>query len=139
MISVREVRQALRTKLLAGAVVAPTSIAWEGHAFDPTELAIWIEERVFPGDESTLTEPSTEMPMFVDYNVVTPAGSGSEASEDAVNAIKALFDIANTAKNTITLTSGAILQIDSIEQVPAETIDHWRYMGVRLTLTTING
>jgi len=139
MISVKEVREALRSVLITGNVIANTSIAWEGRKFDPAGKTIWLQELIAPDAEMTRTEQLSTVLVTVQYNVVTPAGSGTEIAEALVNSIKALFSINATATNTITLTSGDILIVGSIEQIPAETIDAWRYTGVRLYLTINEG
>ena len=139
MISIKEVREAIRNVLITGTVIADTSIAWEGRKFDPTGKTIWLQELIAPDTETSLTEQLSTVLVAVQYNVVTPAGSGTEAAETLVNSIKALFSINATATNTITLTSGDKLTIESIEQIPAETIDAWRYTGVRLYLTINEG
>lgn len=119
------VRAALRAVLLTVSGL-PSAIAWENRKFQPPNNAPWVRETYLPGIEFQSANDLVQGDALVQYDVIFPAGSGTETAEALANDIKAAFKPANAI--------GPDIGIVRSERDPGRTEDDiWYVIPVRIT------
>jgi hypothetical protein len=92
MINSKKIRLALRSVLIDADLTDLENYAWEGRPFNPSGKCLWIRETLLPTIEMPSAQNTPESTNIMQYDIFTPAGSGTETMEDFADSLADLFD-----------------------------------------------
>lgn len=128
MIIYSNLRRGIRAALLA--VTNPnmptdSNIAWENRTYKPKADVPWMREKLLPGLERKVASDTLRGTGLMQYDLLWPAGKGTEDADDLADDIKDAF-----APNTTVDTHGVVFRA---ERLPAITDAEWYQIPIRLT------
>lgn len=139
MIDTSLVRKTLRKPILAKALVAGSGFpnaavgyAWENTNFEPpTDGSMWMRETLLPISERLASNDLIQFDAFVQYDIITVKGNGTELAE---RVRKALGDIFKPASS---LTDPTTVYILRSEPLRGAIDGSWWITPIRLTIQSI--
>lgn len=124
MVNNTNVRLALRERLLTVPSL-PDKRSWENVEFTPPDDADWLRETYTPGAEAQVSSNMTELTGFVQYDLFTRPGGGTNTIEAIADAIKEAFH------PKLYLLSG-VIHISRSDVLPGRVDGGWFHMGTRV-------
>jgi len=125
MIDYPSIRLGMRAILLAVPSL-PTDIAFENREFDPPDAKTpYIRETLLPGEERHVASNSIMAVGIMQYDILWPAGDGTEDPEALADAIRDAFRPVTTIDAHTT-----VYRVDRLGGVPDEK---WYRIPIRLT------
>ena len=127
-IDTKKIRQVIRTQLLTVTTLPPaTNRAWENRDFKiPSDQSIWIRETLLPITERKIASDQIEFTGFMQYDIFSPTGKGTEDAEALADAIKEKFSPNHLQGQSITVT------IDRAERLLTVPEKAWNMIPVRV-------
>lgn len=122
MIEHRQIRATLRAQLLTVPGL-PAAKSWENRGFQPPSGADWVRETYLPGGEWQSASDALTCVGLVQYDLFTPADSGTEAIEDLADAIKSAFRPPQSLSGVV---------IERAERLPGRVDGPWYMVPVRI-------
>ncbi len=144
MINRRDVRVLLRQPLLAlrtemadpFATLLATKTEWENREFTPpapeNDREVWLRETFFPGPENLVGSNTLQLNGYIQYDVFTPAGSGTKRGDEIAQVIANKYPCAKGLVNE-DATPRVSLSILNTDVTSAIKEGVWRMLPVHVT------